>query len=182
VTVARLSGMACWLVGLALASRTVHAQATSQEARIQRALSAAPAAVAHDATVMEADGKVLRPGTNGWTCVPALGAEHPACLDGVWMEFVAALVGGKPFSTDRVGLSYMLQPEVAPTNNHDPADRTQDPGEMWVQEGPHLMMIVPDRRLLESWPTDPNLGGPYVMWKDTPYAHVMIPLGPRPKK
>ena len=26
---------------------------------------------------------------------------------------------------------------------------------------------------------DPDNGGPYVMWKGTPYAHLMVPVGPR---
>ena len=41
------------------------------------------------------------------------------------------------------------------------------------------MIIVPDAALLEGVPTDPNAGGPYVMWKGTPYAHIMMPTGPR---
>jgi len=39
-------------------------------------------------------------------------------------------------------------------------------------------------RALEGLTDDPYAGGPYVMWKDTPYAHIMIPLAeerpPRP--
>lgn len=155
--------------------------APAQQARIYRALSAAPASVAAGATVALEDGTVLREGTNGWTCLPTLaGAEHPVCFDGVWMGFVKALMGGAPYTADRLGLSYMLQPEVAPTSNSDPADTTRDPGEVWVQEGPHLMVILP-HPLLEGLTTDPDRGGPYVMWKGTPYAHIMIPLGPRPK-
>ena len=30
--------------------------------------------------------------------------------------------------------------------------------------------------------TDPHNGGPYVMWKGTPYAHIMIPVADRPKQ
>jgi hypothetical protein len=37
------------------------------------------------------------------------------------------------------------------------------------------MVIVP-KELLEGITTDPTTGGPYVMWKDTPYAHIMIPI------
>jgi hypothetical protein len=37
------------------------------------------------------------------------------------------------------------------------------------------MMVISDQALLESLPTDPKNGGPWVMWKGTPYAHVMIP-------
>jgi hypothetical protein len=43
------------------------------------------------------------------------------------------------------------------------------------------MVLIPDLRLLESLPTDPHAGGPYVMWKGTPFAHVMIPM-PAPDK
>ncbi|MDG1390029.1 MAG: hypothetical protein P8L70_03970 [Halioglobus sp.] len=32
------------------------------------------------------------------------------------------------------------------------------------------------RELLEGIPTDPSGGGPYVMWGDTPYAHIMMPV------
>lgn len=34
----------------------------------------------------------------------------------------------------------------------------------------------PDDAALDALPTDPYGGGPYVMWKGTPYAHVMIPV------
>jgi hypothetical protein len=37
------------------------------------------------------------------------------------------------------------------------------------------MLIVP-KELLEGMNDDPSTGGPYVMWKDTDYAHVMIPV------
>ncbi len=30
--------------------------------------------------------------------------------------------------------------------------------------------------------TDPHNGGPYVMWKGTPYAHLMVPIGSRELK
>jgi hypothetical protein len=52
----------------------------------------------------------------------------------------------------------------------------------WLAHGvPHVMAIVSDSRLLASLPTDPHHGGPWVMWKDTPYAHIMIPAVARVK-
>jgi hypothetical protein len=42
------------------------------------------------------------------------------------------------------------------------------------------MLLLPDPALLDSYPTDPKNGGPYVMWKGTPYAHLMVPVGDRP--
>ena len=29
-------------------------------------------------------------------------------------------------------------------------------------------------------PANPNSGGAYVMWKGTPYAHIMVPVAQRP--
>jgi hypothetical protein len=50
----------------------------------------------------------------------------------------------------------------------------------WIAEGPHIMVLLPDPAQLDALPTDPNPGGPYVMWKGTPYAHIMVPVGERP--
>jgi hypothetical protein len=67
-------------------------------------------------------------------------------------------------------------------NNADPTDREQDPGEVWGEEGPHVMIFVPDTALLDGLPSAPYAGGPYVMWKDTPYAHVMVPTDHTPNR
>jgi hypothetical protein len=37
-------------------------------------------------------------------------------------------------------------------------------------------MILPtDVSQLDAYPTDWTKGGPWVMWKGTPYAHIMVP-------
>jgi hypothetical protein len=38
------------------------------------------------------------------------------------------------------------------------------------------MILVPDPKMLEGISTDPQSGGPYVMYKGTPYAHIMVPV------
>jgi hypothetical protein len=180
----RSPGFPLGWIALALAggfvASVIHAdEADSKADRIARAMLAAPASVSADATIMDVDGSVLRSGTNGWTCMPGIapGDDHPMCNDGVWMDAMKALEAKEEFSTDRLGISYMLQGD-ANVNNADPFDTEQDPGEVWVQEGPHLMILVP-KAALEGISDDPASGGPYVMWKDTPYAHVMVPIGPR---
>ena len=152
----------------------------SKQAKIARAMRAAPASVSQNATIVDTDGTVLRSGSNGWRCYPGVvpGDEHPMCNDEVWMSLMQALSTKADFRTDRVGISYMLEGD-ANVNNADPFDTKPDPGEVWVQEGPHLMIIVPDAKALAGLPDDPDSGGPYIMWKGTPYAHVMVPLGPR---
>ena len=44
----------------------------------------------------------------------------------------------------------------------------------------YLMILVPDLSSFDSFSTDPNNGGPYVMWPGTPYAHIMIPIDTSP--
>ena len=41
-------------------------------------------------------------------------------------------------------------------------------------------MLIAPKALLSGITDDPYAGGPYVMWRDTPYAHLMIPVGERP--
>jgi len=151
----------------------------SKEAKIARAMEAAPDFIAQNATIIDADGTLLKKGTNGWTCMPSMpGGAHPMCNDEVWMSMLSAVGSKADFKTDKVGISYMLAGDDN-VNNADPYDTKPDPGEVWVQEGPHLMIIVPDTAALEGLPDNPNLGGHYVMWKGTPYAHIMVPVAPR---
>jgi hypothetical protein len=61
-------------------------------------------------------------------------------------------------------------------SNIDPYAEGPSPDNEWIQTGPHLMLIVPDPAMLEHFPTDPKSGGPYVLWRGTHLAHVMIPM------
>lgn len=161
----------------------VSAGGPSKEAKIARAMQAAPPSLSKNATIMDIDGTVLREGTNDWHCMPAAGPDsnYPMCNDAVWMRALDALSKKADFKTDRIGVSYMLAGDDA-VNNADPFDTKRDPGEVWVQEGPHLMILVPEPKMLEGISDDPENGGPYVMWKGTPYVHIMVPMGPRQTK
>ena len=171
------------LLLLATSPHTAEAQEADREALIDRATAAAPAAVSEAATIRDATGELLREGSNGWTCFSEIAPEYgyPMCGDQVWLALREALLGQSDFSTDRIGLSYMLAGDAA-VNNADPYDTTKDEGEVWVKEGPHVMIVVPDPAMLEGVTNDPHEGGPYVMWGGTPYAHIMMPVGPRPEQ
>jgi hypothetical protein len=161
------------------------AQGEDKSALIRDALSAAPPVIAETATVMDWDGIVLRQGTGAYVCHPTppdlrkKGGREPMCLDQVWMAWAHAWMNKKPFKTDRVGISYMLAGDTG-ASNVDPYAESAQPDNQWVVEGPHVMVLVPEPAQLDGIPTDPNSGGAYVMWKGTPYAHIMIPVGPRP--
>jgi steroid delta-isomerase-like uncharacterized protein len=138
------------------------------------ARSAAPAEISGAATILDADGTVLHTGTNGWTCVAMPG--QPMCVDRQWMNWLDAYMNKRnEVRVDAVGIAYMLQGDVGASNIDPFADAPTADNE-WVVTGPHLMLVVPDAALLEGIPTDPRRGGPYVMWRNTPFAHVMVPL------
>jgi hypothetical protein len=67
----------------------------------------------------------------------------------------------------------MLQGDQAVDNN-DPFNTDQSVG-TWIQEGPHLMLLMP-ASLMSDLPRDPYAGGPYVMWENNEFVHMMVPL------
>jgi len=177
-------GSRLWIASLgAITSVSIglSAGAETEAEKIARSMRAAPPAVSQQATIIDFDGTVLRAGTNGWTCMPGLwpGDDHPMCNDTVWMGWMKALGSKTEPQTNRIGISYMLAGD-ARVNNADPFDTQEDPDELWVQEGPHLMILVPDSSILADVPDDPSAGGPYVMWKNTPYVHIMVPTAATP--
>jgi hypothetical protein len=161
-------------------SPAIAADDESVEDKIARAESAAPPSISDAATIMDVDGTILREGTNGWTCLPGVGLipgdKHPMCNDAAWMAWMKSAAEGTPFATDVIGYSYMLQGD-AMVNNDNPGATDPNDGGVWVQEGPHLMLLMPSSEILEGMNRDPFAGGPYVMWGDTPMVHVMVPVG-----
>lgn len=176
--------------GIALLSLTVLAMSASYadepstapetaEQKIARAITAAPSDITDNATIMDVDGTILREGSNSWVCLPGVGLiagdRHPMCNDAVWMDWMAAAASGSEFSTDMVGVSYMLAGD-AMVNNDNPMATDPNDGGVWVQDGPHLMMLFPNLDMVSNLPRNPYVGGPYVMWGDTSMAHVMVPV------
>lgn len=175
--------MAAFVMSFALRGDTGVALAAGKESRtakIARAMRAAPPSVSQNATIVDLDGTVLRSGSNGWTCQPGVvpGDNHPMCNDDVWMRLLKAVGSKSGFKTDRIGISYMLEGE-GNTSNENPYATDPNNGDVWIEEGPHIMIVLPDPKMLEGISSDPFSGGPYVMWKDTPYAHIMVPVAPR---
>jgi hypothetical protein len=155
---------------------SVNAYGESTEEKIARAQSAAHPGISENATIMDVDGTMLRQGSNGWVCMTGVRGDdkHPMCNDAVWTKLMQAAGSGSDFQTDRIGISYMLQGDMN-VSNSNPAATDPNNGDVWVQEGPHIMVVVP-REMLKGLSDGPYNGGPYVMWKDTPYAHIMVPI------
>ncbi len=144
---------------------------------VKRAKSAAPKAISNNATIM-INGKAHIKGKNGWVCMPDTvpGDKAPMCNDKLWMEMMNAVGNKKDFKANGIGFSYMLKGDTGSgVSNSDPYHPDPKSAKDYVETGPHLMIIVP-KKLLKGITDDPKTGGPYVMWKDTPYAHIMVPV------
>ena len=155
---------------------------TPDEAATASAMSAAPEAVAREATIMTFDDKGqmkhLREGSNGWTCMPDMPSTpgpDPMCLDKNGMEWAQAWMTHKAPAAGKMGFGYMLMGGSDPSNT-DPFAEKPAEGASWVTTGPHVMVFNIGQRY-EGYPTtadDPSK--PYVMFPGTPYAHLMVPV------
>src|ERR1700751_422081 len=155
----------------------------TDEAIIKSAMSAAPEAIGKGATIIDvgSDGKirVVRQGTTQFTCMadnPNTPGPDPMCADRNAMEWVDAWLNKKEPPKNKVGFMYMLAGGTDASNT-DPYAQNPEPNNNWVETGPHVM-IVGAKGLMDGYPRDakPDTSKPYVMWPDTPYEHLMIPI------
>ena len=171
------------------AAKTAAAKMTPAQ-KIANAMSAAPAVISKNATIMdwpEKEGgqpKQLRAGTNGWVCFPSAPAEFgpasgddPMCMDKQWQAWGEAWMSKAQPKVEGTGIAYMLKGDKGASNT-DPFATGPTATNNWVVSPPHIMVLYGDLKLLDAFPTDPNSGGPWVMWKGTPYAHLMVPVAP----
>ncbi|MGA7951904.1 MAG: hypothetical protein WCA07_00140 [Gloeobacterales cyanobacterium] len=161
---------------------TMHSGAKMTDAqKIALAMSAGPAEIAKNATIMDvtdmsdAKPKQLRAGTNGWVCYALI--DQPMCLDKEWQKWLEAWMSKSELTIEGTGIGYMLRGDKGASNT-DPYATGPTATNQWVVAPPHVMVLYPDPKMLEAYPTDPKSGGPWVMWKGTPYAHVMVPVSP----
>jgi hypothetical protein len=168
---------------LALSFSAAGAQpaAMSDSDYMAKVATGAPASVVHNATVvrMGAGGamRTIQTGTNGFTCMMVFDA--PMCADRNAMLWAHAL---QTHTTPPAvtGFAYMLAGDSG-TNNVDPYATGAHARDHWVVQGPHVMIVGPGVTTM-GYPTspDPDSSAPYVMWANTPYAHVMIPVNASP--
>lgn len=169
---------------LAAQKATSKAHPKTKEEKIQNAMSAAPRAVAKDATILDypatAGGEmpVLRKGTNEWTCLPddpSTPANDPMCLDKNATQWAQAWMTKKEPKLSAVGIGYMLQGGDSASNT-DPFAKKPTPGESWMKEPPHIMVFPAGKLDSSVYSTNMHSGGPWIMWGGTPYEHLMVPV------
>jgi hypothetical protein len=166
-----------------LAEETKTSSAANSSDPVASAESAAPAAIAHNASVITVDAKgamtTVRKGTNGWTCMPDAPdtpGPDPMCFDANAGNWVRAWVAHRPPPAGSVGLMYMLEGGTDASNT-DPYAKQPTADNDWVKTGPHIM-VVGSKDITYGHPTGakPDTAMPYVMWAGTPYAHLMVPV------
>jgi hypothetical protein len=155
--------------------------------KIENALSAGPKVIADHAAVMDwpaAPGqemRVLREGTNGWTCMPGRSWEprpDPMCVDETMMKWIMAKQAHRQPHIDRIGIAYMLQGEVRadPSNFYAHAP---PPGKAWTYVGPHIMVVLPDastKEALRGQNHDASTGEPFVTDSSSSSPLLVIPI------
>jgi hypothetical protein len=137
----------------------------SDAEKITSAMQAGPKFVTQSATVLDyptsPDGeyRVLRAGTNGWTCLPGYaGAAHdePGCFDPVFLQFIKDSTAGLTPNVQRIGISYMYGGKWVPNKSHAMGSDAE------FHVGPHIMIIGLDQKTLRTLNRDASNGEPYV--------------------
>src|SRR5438445_6146779 len=95
---------------------TMHPVTDSE--KIADALSAGPEFITKNATILDwpatpgGEYRVLRKGTNGWSCLPAVPGyphEEPGCFDKVFMPFMKDSLAGRTPQINAIGITYMYK-------------------------------------------------------------------------
>ena len=88
-----------------------------------------------------------------------------------------AYAAGEAPNLTRDAFMWMLHGDMGEDNTAAGVFNEEDavPG-AWIESGPHLMLMPKDPTSLASHTTDFTTGAPYVMFPNTPYAHLMIPV------
>jgi len=172
----RIHSMSVCLAAIAWASAAPAADMTDEQL-IENATSAAPEAVGKNASVVNWDMKTLRTGSNGFTCIPndpATPSDDPMCVDENGMAWMHAYMSKSEPPKGKVAFSYMLKGSTAASNTDPFATKPAD-GAKWVEDGPHVM-IMNSPEMMALYPSEWDGTQPYVMYANTPYAHLMIPV------
>jgi hypothetical protein len=166
----RMDAVGKLLTTVLLTSATAFAQSSDRlpvtdAEKIADAMRAGPAFITKDATVLEwppkpgREYRVLRKGSNEWTCLPGRpGSTHdePGCFDQVFLQFIKDSIAGRPPNVQSVGISYMYGGFWVPNKSHAMGSGDE------FHVGPHIMIIGLDQKIMQTLNHDGSNGQPYV--------------------
>ena len=159
----------CFFTVLATAAQTMPKDRPATDAqKIADALRAGPAFITKDATILDwpaAPGgsyRLLRKGTNEWTCLPGVpGYSHdePGCFDPTFMQWIKDSLAGRDPHIETVGIAYMYVGAWVPNKSGGDAAKNED-----FHVGPHIMIVSPheNQKELQQFSHDGSNGMPYV--------------------
>ena len=135
--------------------------------KIADALRAGPKFITSGATVLDwpsspaGEYRVLRKGTNEWTCLPGIpGYSHdePGCFDPVFMEWIKESLAGREPDIHSVGIAYMYVGAWVPNKSGSGSGSSE------FHVGPHIMIVSPheNQKELQQISHDGSNGMPYV--------------------
>src|SRR5262245_10747959 len=176
-----LSAVTLVLVAAAFIAQTAKDKLPTTDAeKIADALRAGPAFITKNATLLDwptttnGEYRVLRKGTNEWSCLPAFpGYSHdePGCFDPVFMRFVKDSLAGQTPQIDAMGIAYMYRGAWV----RKPGEPDSTAKEFHV--GPHIMIVSPHQDELQAFNRDGTTGMPYVTHlKDRTELFLVIPI------
>ena len=159
----RLIAIACLVAACAFAQKRESQLPVTDSEKIADALRAGPTFITKDATLLdwpsspEGEYRVLRQGTNEWTCLPAIpGYSHdePGCFDPVFFQWMKDSMAGRTPHIDRMDIAYMyLGAWVKPAKGSSSQE---------FHVGPHLMVVSPHQDDFQGLNRDGSTGMPYV--------------------
>jgi hypothetical protein len=137
----------------------------SDAEKIASAMQAGPKFVTQNATVIDyptspgGEYRVLRAGTNEWTCLPGFPNgphDEPGCFDHVFLQFIKDSMAGLTPNVQRIGISYMYGGKWVPNKSHAMGRGAE------FHVGPHIMIIGLDQKMMQTLNQDASNGEPYV--------------------
>lgn len=161
----------------------------SRDQSIQLALSAAPPTVSKNAAVMLPDenGRLIavRPGTNGFTCLPDPNPNaerlEPICMDEAMFEWFTSFKShaAKPANTVP-GIAYITKGAEGWVKSGQLLPKKEE-GATFVEFPPHWMIFWPFDSKVSGFPSCTiapekivRPGNVCILWAGTPYASLIV--------
>ena len=154
-----------FITAVAYAQTPAAQKPKSDTEKIASAMQAGPKFVTQNATVLDwpsspgGEFRVLRAGTNGWTCLPGrpnAAHEEPGCFDQVFLQFMKDSMAGRTPNVQSVGISYMYGGFWVTNKSHAMGSVNE------FHVGPHIMIIGLDQKIMQTLNHDGSNGEPYV--------------------
>ena len=152
------------LMVAAVFAQTAERMPVTDAEKIADALRAGPPFITETATLLDwpaapgGEYRVLRKGSNEWTCLPAVpGYPHdePGCFDPVFLRWMQDNLAGRTPQIDRFGVAYMYFGAWVKAGKGAPAGQE-------FHVGPHLMLVSPHQEDFQALNRDGSNGMPYV--------------------